>query len=148
MQRWTSEPLRLPVRYDRLATAHLEFQRTRVSGPTFTVYTFLNAGDPPEDANREHERFAAAFTVFAYGDCWGADGHCDWKRDRLTAFDRRPEHHLQPVTYTLDVTDAVRRLDEEECARIEVTVHAAHLTDREATDVLRFERLALYAYEV
>lgn len=148
MQRWTSRPLTLPIRYDRLKRAHLEFQHTRVGGPTFTVYTFLGVDEPlPDDAGRDHPCFAAAFTVFAHGACWGGEGHCDWKAPKVSPFDRRPDHHLQPVTYTLDVTDAVVKLGAAADRGIEVTVHAAHLSDRAATDVLRFERLALYAYE-
>ena len=143
MQRWTSDPLDLPMAREHVARAHLEFQDTRVDGPSFTAYTFLNAGrELPADAGRDHPSFAGAFTVFAYGDCWGTEGHCDWMRPSLSPFDRRPEHHLQPVTFTVDITDALP--DERE---IVVTVHAAHLSDREATEVVRFERLALYAYQ-
>ncbi|HEU4657054.1 MAG TPA: hypothetical protein VFR97_05995 [Capillimicrobium sp.] len=147
MQRWTSEPLDLPVPPAAIARAHLEFQGTRVSGPSFVVYTFVNADGErlPDDADREHPRFAGAFSVFAYGDCWGATGHCDAGRGPVSAFDRRPEHHLTPVTFTLDVTDAVKRLEAPEHVR--VTVHAARPVDPDATDVLRFERLALYAYQ-
>ena len=146
MQRWTSRPLALPVPVDRLATAHLEFQGTRVAGPSFVVYAFLDADGPlPVHADRQHPNFAGAFSVFAYGDCWGGAGHCEWQKQRVSAFDRRPQHHLHPVTFTLDVTEAVKRLRHPD--QVTVTIHAAHPTDREATDVLRFERLALLAYQ-
>lgn len=144
MQRWTSAPLPLPVDPDELATAHLELQGVRHGGATFSVFAFLNAGELPSDADRGHERFAAAFTVFANGICWGEDGHCDPGREPVSVFDRRPPHHLAPLTLTVDVTDAVRALGDVD--EVTVTFHAAYLQDREADDVLRFERLSLHAY--
>lgn len=145
MQRWTSEPLPLPVVREDLATVHLELEGVRHGGATFTVFAFLNAGgELPEDAGRDHDRFAAAFTVFANGVCWGEDGHCDWEREPVSVFDRRPPHHLEPLTLTVDVTDAVRTLGEVDA--VTVTLHAAYLTDPTADGVLRFEQLSLHAY--
>jgi hypothetical protein len=145
MQRWTSDPLALPAPVAQLASAQLEFEGVRVDGPSFVFYVFLNVeGALPDDAGRDHPRFAAAMPVFADGDCWGGEGHCDWKLEPVSAFDRRPEHHLTPASLTLDVTDAVQALGDVEA--LVVTVHAARPTDREAQDVLRFERLSLHAY--
>lgn len=145
MQRWTSEPLAVPVPIERIKTAHLELEGVRHDGPSFVFYVFLGVeGELPADANREHPSFAAAATVFAHGDCWGAQGHCDWKVERTSPFDRRPEHDLTPLSLTLDVTKALRDLGDVD--HVVATIHAARPSDREATDVLRFERLSLHAY--
>jgi hypothetical protein len=145
MQRWTSQPLALPAPVGRIATAQLELQGVRHGGPSFVFYVFLNAGgELPQDAGRDHERFAAAMTVFAHGDCWGGAGHCDWQREPVSAFDRRPEHHLTPRTLTLDVTDGLKALGDVD--EVVVTIHAAQPSNRDETNVLRFERLALHAY--
>jgi hypothetical protein len=145
MQRWTSEPLALPADVADLESAQLELAGVRHDGPSFTYYVFLNAGEAlPDDAGRDHPRFAAAATVFAHGDCWGGEGHCDWKRAPVSAFDRRPQHHLTPATSTVDVTDALKALGDVD--EVVVTIHAARPSDRAADDVLRFEQLSLHAY--
>jgi len=135
VQRWTSKPLALPTSVERIASAQLEFAGVRHDGPSFIFYTFLNVGDerPPDDAGRDHERFAGAMTVFAHGDCWGGAGHCDWKsHESASSFDRRPEHHLTPQTLTLDVTDALKVLGNPD--EMTVTVFASRPTERAAED--------------
>jgi len=146
MQRWTSQPLALPAPAGRIATAQLELQGVRHGGPSFVFYVFLSGDSepPPDDAGRDHERFAGALTVFAHGDCWGGAGHCDWEQGPVSAFDRRPEHHLTPRTLTVDVTDALKALGDLD--EVVVTIHAAKPSNRDETNVLRFERLALQAY--
>jgi hypothetical protein len=146
MQRWTSQPLAISADVERIASAHLELSGVRVDGPSFTFYVFLNVGEDslPEDAGREQANFAAAATVFSSGECWGDDGHCDWKQGPVSPYDRRPQHHRTPVTLTLDVTDAVKALGNPD--DVTVTIHAARPSDRAADDVLRFEQLSLHAY--
>jgi hypothetical protein len=147
MQRWTSERLAVPTTVEQLSSAQLEFAGVRHDGPSFTFYVFLGPDDqsPPEDAGREHELFAAAMTVFAHGDCWGGENHCDWRASGpVSAFDRRPEHHLTPQTLTLDITEALKGLGNPD--EITVTIFASRPTDRDAEDVMRFERLSLYCY--
>jgi hypothetical protein len=145
MQRWSSEPIAVPSSVEQIASAQLEFAGVRHDGPSFSFYAFLTAGEqPPEDAGREHPAFAAAMTVFAHGDCWGGAGHCDWKRGPVSDFDRRPEHHLTPQTLTLDVTERLKALGNPD--RVIVTILASRPTDRDAEDVMRFERLSLYCY--
>jgi hypothetical protein len=146
MQRWSSQPLAVPTSGERIAKAQLEFAGVRHDGPSFTFYAFLTTGDerPPADAGRGHASFAAAMTVFAHGDCWGGAGHCDWKREPVSAFDRRPEHHLTPQTLTLDVTDGLKALGNPD--EVTVTIFASRPTDREAEEVMRFERLTLHCY--
>jgi hypothetical protein len=61
------------------------------------------------------------------------------------SFDPRPPHHLYPITLTLDVTDAVTRLGNPD--DLSVHIHAARLDDREASDVFRFERIFVLAYQ-
>jgi hypothetical protein len=147
MQRWTTpEPLVLPIRFEIVRRLDLEFINVRRDAGSFTAFVFLNAGDLPPDAGRAHERFAGSFTIFAPTECWGADDHCDWRRGPVSAFDRRPPHHLTPINVSMDVTDAIRRLGDTD--KLTVTIHAARRLDPEATEgVLRFERLSALAYQ-
>lgn len=114
--------------------------------PSFVLLIFLapKGETVPADAGRDHPRFAAARSVFSSGDCWGDEGHCDWKREPISAFDRRPQHHRTPVTLTLDVTRALQALGNVDA--VQVAIRATRVSDHEAEDVLRFERLSLHAY--
>jgi hypothetical protein len=147
MQVWsTSQPLALPIDLARVSRLDLEFLDVRRDRGSFTMFVFLNADDDhPQDAGRDHERFAAGYTVFGQSGCWGENGHCDWERGPVSNFDRRPEHHLRPFNLTLDVTQAVKRLGNPDS--LTVTVHAAKLDDAEATDVLSFRQVAALAYQ-
>lgn len=146
MQRWTTEkPLALPIAFDSVQRIDLEFVNVRRDGGSFTAFVFLNAGELPADAGRDHENFAGSFSVFTSDECWGGEGHCDWKREPVSDFDRRPPHHLAPINVSMDVTETAMRLGDPK--RLTVTVHAARTADPEAREgVLRFERLTALAY--
>ncbi len=148
MQRWTSDPpLALPIPFADVKRLDLEFEDVRRDAGSFTAFVFMNAGQElPADAGRTHPRFAGSFSVFAPARCWGTDGHCDWKREPVSVFDRRPPHHLTPINVSMNVTDVLQGLDDPD--ELIVTVHAVHATDRDATEgVLRFARLTALAYE-
>lgn len=146
MQVWrTSKPLALPIDVARVGRLDLEFTEVRRDLGTFTMFVFLNVGELEPDAGRDHTRFAAGYTVFAQTGCWGESGHCDWERGAVSAFDRRPQHHLHPFNLTLDVTQAVKRLGNPDS--LDLTIHAARLDDPAATDVLRFRQVAALAYQ-
>jgi hypothetical protein len=146
MQRWhTEEPLRVPISFAALSRFDLEFIDVRRDRGSFTAMVFLGAGEVPAGAGREHERFAGSFSVFGPGECWGEEGHCDWRREPVSAFDRRPPHHLAPINVSMDVTETIRRLGNP--ARLEVSVHATRVGEPKARQgVLVFERLAAMAY--
>ena len=145
MERWKAQPLELPTDFTLLSRLDLVFEGMRRDEGTFTAYVFLNAARLRSDAGRDHPNFAAAFTIFAHERCWGDEGHCDWMREPVSAFDRRPEHDVTPVAVTLDVTDAVRKLGNPD--RLGVTVHATKLANpRETQGILRFEQLRALAY--
>jgi len=148
IQRWTSKPLPLQVGAGGFSRVDLEFEGVAHDGPTFTALLYLNNPDVPEGAGRdESQNFAAGFTVFAHGDCWGALGHCEPLREPVSAFDLRPEHPLSPANFTLDITDAVTRLAAE---RPMETVRVTALVSSEAdvrNGLLRFETLTLVVYE-
>ncbi len=145
MQRWRSQPLQLAIQAEHVTRVDLEFRGVRRDTGSFSAFVFLGAR-VPQDAGRDHPSFAAAFSLFAHTNCWGDEGHCDWKRDRVSAFDVRPPHHLTPITVTLEVTDAAKRLPSLD--RIVVTVHAARLGEPKATEgVFRFANLTALAYQ-
>jgi hypothetical protein len=147
MQRWTTpRPLALAVPVEQVARLDLEFLSVRRDAGSFTAFVFLNAGELPDDAGRDHPAFAGSFSVFAPTDCWGVDDHCDWRKGPASPFDRRPPHHLTPINVSMTVTDVFHRLRRPD--EITVTVHAARRADPETADgVLRFERLTALAYQ-
>lgn len=147
MQRWsTLEPLQLPIDFSGLPRVDLEFVNVRRDGGSFTAFVFVNADELTDDAGREHERFAGSFTVFAQSECWGVGDHCDWKRGPVSAFDRRPPHHLTPINVSMDITETIESLGNPDT--LKVTVHAARRTDPQAADgVLVFDRLIALAYQ-
>jgi tyrosinase len=148
MQRWTSQPLPIPVDPDApFKRLDLEFEGVEHDGSSFVALVYLNNEKASARTGRDETKgFAAGFTVFGHGVCWGDDGHCEVRRDPVSAFDRRAEHRLTPQNVTLDVTDAVKALGPVE--EVRVTVIAMSTGDPEARkDVLRFEALTLVTYE-
>ncbi len=147
MQRWsTPEPLRLPIDFAGLARLDLEFVNVRRDGGSFTAFVFVNANELPSDAGRDHDSFAGSFSVFAQSECWGEGDHCDWKRGPVSAFDRRPPHHLTPINVSMDITEVIAGLGNPET--LTVTVHAARRTDPDAAEgVLIFDRVVALAYQ-
>jgi hypothetical protein len=146
MQTWTTpKPLATPIAFDTVSRIDLEFVDVHRDAGSFTALVFLNAGKVPPGAGRDHDRFAGWFTLFTRTECWGDEGHCDWRRDPVSPFDRRPQHHLTPINVSMDVTETIRRLGNPN--RLEVTVHATRAGDPGATKgVFRFERLSVMSY--
>jgi hypothetical protein len=133
MQTWRADnPLELPIDFAHLSRLDLDFVNVRRDHGTFTAFVFVNAEELAVDAGRDHESFAGAFTIFAPGQCWGVDDHCDWRRPPVSAFDRRPAHHLTPINVTLEITHLIERIGNPDA--LSVTVHAARRTDPEATE--------------
>ena len=148
MQRWTSEPL--PLATDPEAPfkrVDLEFEGVEHDGSSFVALVYLNNRKVNEQTGRDPAQgFAAGFTVFAHGICWGEAGHCEVPGEPVSAFDRRSEHRLTPQNVTLDVTEAVEQLGAVDS--LEVTVVAVSAGDPKArTKVLRFSALTLVTYE-
>ncbi len=147
MQAWTApKSLATPIDFDSVSRIDLEFVDVHRDAGSFTALVFLNAGPQlPANAGRDYERFAGSFTLFTRGECWGSEGHCDWKREAVSSFDRRPQHHLTPINVSMDVTETIRRLGNPN--RLEVTVHAVRGSEPEATKgVFRCERLVVMSY--
>jgi hypothetical protein len=147
MQRWsTPEPLRLPIDFAGVARLDLEFVNVHRDAGSFTAFVFVNADELPADAGREHPSFAGSFTVFAQRECWGEGDHCDWRRGPVSAFDRRPPHHLTPINVSMDITDTIEGLGNPDL--LSVTVHAARRADPDAAEnVLVFDRVIALAYQ-
>lgn len=146
MQRWTTpEPLAVPIAFDRVKRLDLEFVDMRRDAGSFTAYVYLNVDDPDPEAGRDHDNFAGSFSIFGPSECWGSEGHCDWKRDPVSAFDMRPPHHLHPINVSMEVTETAMRLGDPDS--LSVTVHAARTSDPELEEgVLRFKELTVMAY--
>lgn len=149
MQRWTSDPpLELPIDLVNVSRVDLEFEELRRDLGSFSAFVFVTKGDDPkvpDDAGRSHPGFAGAFSLFAQHGCWGEEGHCDWERAPVSAFDRTAEHHLAPSDLTLDVTEAAKKLSSLES--VVVTVLAYPADDPEGGGVLGFSRLTALVYQ-
>jgi hypothetical protein len=146
MQSWTTpKPLAVPIPFDSVKRIDLEFIDVQCDDGSFSAYVFLNVKDLDPKAGRDHARFAGSFSVFAPDECWGGEGHCDWKRGPVSAFDRRPPHHLTPINISMDITEAAIRLGDPK--KLTVTVHAARADDpKQSKGILRFKELTVLAY--
>lgn len=146
MERWTTpEPLSLPIDFSSLARLDLEFVNVRRDAGSFTAFVFVNHSELPADAGRDNESFVGSFTVFAQRECWGEGDHCDWKRGPVSAFDRRPPHHLTPINVSMDITETIERLGNPD--GLTVTVHAARRGDDATEGVLVFDEVIALAYQ-
>lgn len=147
MQIWTTpQPLEVPIDLGTLTRLDLEFVNVRRDNGSFTAFVFVNPEGLAPDSGRDHHSFVGSFSIFAPTDCWGEEGHCDWKRGPVSPFDRRPPHHLAPINVTVEITDALSRLGNPDT--LEVTVHAARRHDHELSEgVLVFDNLLALAYQ-
>jgi hypothetical protein len=149
MQRWTSPPFPLPVDpVAPFARVDLEFEGVEHDGRSFVALVYLNNRRVTEKTGRDQSKgFAAGFTVFAHGTCWGDLGHCDVPADGASPFDRRAEHRLTPQNITLDITEAVQGLGEvDELAVTVLAMDTSKQTGKDR-DILRFSSLTLVTYE-
>jgi hypothetical protein len=146
MQSWsTPKGLALPIAFDSVKRIDLEFVNVCRDAGSFTAFVFLNVTELPADAGREHDRFAGSFSIFAPSECWGGEGHCDWELGPVSAFDKRPQHHLAPINVSMDITETAMRLGDPK--RLAVTVHASRAEDPKAKEgVFRFDELTVLAY--
>ena len=149
MQRYVSEPLRLPpsdgVPYSR---ADLELLGVEKAGPSFVVNVFLANPDASEDTpHLITSGWVGTMPVFAHGDCWGDQGHCDPPRGPSSPFDLRASHPLTPVNLTMEVTLALRFLGPIEEVVVTMLVHEARPDAPQRDTILRFTRLLLVTYD-
>ena len=147
MQTWTSDPLELPIDFKGASRIDQEFENVRRDAGSVTAFVFVNPdGRVPAGAGRDHESFAGSFSVFAPEQCWGGEGHCDWERGPVSAFDRRPPHHLTPINVTVGIAERVAELDNP--SELVLEIHAARVPDTRAQPApLRFERVTALAYQ-
>lgn len=147
-QRWTSDVLALPVDPDApWARVDLELEDVEHEGPSFAVWLYLNNPDVEESAGDAPDSgFAGRFSVFGHGECWGDEGHCEVPAERVSAFDRRPPHPLEPINVSLEITEAVARLGPD-TAEVTVTALAFSMDEKELAEPLRFKRLSLITYD-
>jgi hypothetical protein len=147
MQRWSSPtPIPLPIDFGDIVRLDLEFVNVRRDGGSFSALVFVNPdNDIAQSDTRKHPACVGSFTVFSRGECWGEEGHCDWEKEPVSAFDRRGPHHLTPISVTMDITSALQRIGNPDT--LEVIVHAARRSDPGATEgVLVFDSLKAFAY--
>lgn len=150
MDRYVSpDPIPLPELADDfdLARADLVFTGVDHSGPSYEAQVYLNNPDASLDTPRTNdEGYAGSFFVFGHGACYGEEGHCDPERGYRDVFDIRPPHPLEPLTKTVIVTDALKRLEGSE---LRVTVVGADQSGEEArsTDALAFAEVRLLVYD-
>jgi hypothetical protein len=147
VQTWTSDPIPLPLDFKTASRIDLEFENIRRDDGSFTAFVFVNPERSlPDDAGRDEQSFAGSFSVFAPAECWGTEGHCDWERGPVSAFDRRPPHHLTPINVTVEITERVAELDNP--GKLVIEIHAARPAARDsAAPPLRFDQVIALAYQ-
>jgi tyrosinase len=83
------------------------------SGPSFEVRLFLNNVRADAGTARAPDAgYAGRFHVFGHGGCYGDMGHCDVPAPSSDPTDIRPQHALTPLDTYVTITDALRRVIE------------------------------------
>ena len=149
MQRYLSEPLRLPsAELPSFASAYLEFEGVEKRGASFVLQVFVGNSEAAENTPRDITHgFAGTLPVFGHGECWGDVGHCDVPQGPQDAFDQRTPHALLPVNLTLEITDALRFLGAIEEVVVSVLAYEADPEADERDQILRFSQLTLVTYD-
>jgi hypothetical protein len=146
MHRFTSQALTVPHHEHPYYRADLELEGLERFGASYVGLVFLGNPEADETTSLEPAQgYAGRFTVFGHAVCFGDVGHCDVV-ERVSAFDRNPQHPLTPVNITVGITDALKRVEE---AQVPVTILAfsSNPDDAERQDILRFSRLTLVTYD-
>jgi hypothetical protein len=147
MDRFVSQPLDNPAR-TRAPTfqrADLVFYGVDHSGPSFEARVYFNKASVDHLTPRDDPSFAGSFTVFGHAGCAGDEGHCEVPATPRDPFDRRPPHALTPLTKTVIVTAALRRLADAQLV-ISVVAVGPGSDGPKPVDVLDFKRFTLLTY--
>jgi hypothetical protein len=145
----TQEPLSIEdvAAGEEFSGADLIFLDVDHSGPSWEGRVFFNNPDATlETSLDEAQGYAGSFFVFGHGRCYGEEGHCDPEQRFTDEFDLRLPHPLTPITRTIDVADALARVEDD---TLTVTVVAAEHEGEEAapSDAMEFSEIRLLTYE-
>ncbi|MDX6670766.1 MAG: hypothetical protein QOI91_1129 [Solirubrobacteraceae bacterium] len=148
MARYHSKSLEVPPHdpeapYTR---ADLIFYGVDHRGPSYIGRVFLDNKAADETTPLVPESgYAGSFTVFGHNGCAGDEGHCDVPEGPRDPFDLRPPHPLEPLTQTVNVTDALRRITKKNVTVTVVPVEPA--PKPKLSDALAFDSVRLTTYD-
>jgi hypothetical protein len=146
MQRYVSQPLSVPRHAKPYYRADLELEELQRFGSSYIGNVFLGNPDAITTTARTLENgYAGRFTVFGHAVCFGDAGHCEVS-ERVSPFDRNPPHPLTPVNITVEITDALRRI-ETDTVTVTILAVSSNPKDADRQDILRFGRLTLVTYD-
>jgi hypothetical protein len=145
----TKKPLDLPPSNvsaeDR--RADLIFYGVDHLGPSYIGRVFLGNEDADEKTPLDPALgYAGHFTVFGHNGCAGDEGHCDVPDTPPDAFSRALPHPLTPLTLTVEISEALKRV---KGRRVSVTVVPVEPAGRgpKLSEALHFESVRLVTYE-
>jgi len=133
--------------------ADLEFYGVDHSGHSFEVRVYLNNPDAGvETGYDEAQGYVDSFYIFGHGGCYGEEGHCDPTRRTPHPFDYRLPHPLEPMTKSVEITHALKRLRAKGDGELSVTLVPVVTSDdvplgSEAKDELGIDSVSLITYE-
>ncbi len=146
MQRYVSDPLPVPRHEHGYYRADLELEDLERFGSSYIGNVFLGNQEATTETPKTPESgYANRFTVFGHAVCFGDVGHCDVS-ERVSPFDRNPPHPLVPVNITVEITEALRRI-EADTVTVTILAVSSNPADAERQDILRFGRLTLVTYD-
>jgi tyrosinase len=97
---------------DDFERAYLYFAKTRYPLKSFEVRVFFNEASSCKSTQKHgNPNYAGSFYTFGHGGCTGDPGHCDVPEVPESASHfivLRPEHHLTPKRWKLNVTKALQ----------------------------------------
>jgi tyrosinase len=146
MHHFVSQPITVPHGDPPYYRADLEFEGIERFGASYVGLVFLDNPDADESTPLEPQAgYAGRFTVFGHAICFGAEDHCAVTK-RVSPFDRNDEHPLTPVNVTVEITEALRRVEKPQVP-VTVLAFSTDPQDAERQDILRFSRLTLVTYD-
>ena len=123
-EKYNFGPISLPPdrEFDK---ARLEIYGINHFRPSYSVRVFFN--DKKVNKNTctdDRESYAGTFSIFGHAQCAGDDGHCHVPTGQRR-FDTRPSHPLTRAFKRIDVTQALKRVINDNADELTITVFVA-----------------------
>lgn len=128
--------------------ADLEFYGINHFRPSYHAKIFFNDPDiTVSNANSARDSYAGSFSIFGHPTCYGSEGHCEIM-NHTRRFDDRPSHPLTRAFKRVSVTEALRKVVEQEVSQLNVSivVNCEGEPENEKTPLLDFQSIQLVTF--
>jgi tyrosinase len=147
---FVSQPLKLNVKTldKNFYRADLEFHGVDHSGASYVGHVFVNNEEADENTSQTAENgYVGSFSIFGHGRCFGDEGHCEMRKERLP-FDYRPSHPLTPAYKRVIITaetlkEIAKETDEFVVSIVPVLAGGSKIADN---NVVKLDSISIVTY--